>query len=106
MLIMVVPYQRSARRQRFHVYFWSVTILLVYSVLVVFTKVKNRRMDIVQRPTNFANAFSQDILSSYCCKFCIQNTKLYLVFFLIHLQRFLSYDGEFEPLEGAKRRFR
>ncbi|KAJ7825168.1 hypothetical protein B0H13DRAFT_2122691 [Mycena leptocephala] len=43
MLIMVVPYQRSARRQRFHVYFWSVTILLVYSVLVVFTKVKNRR---------------------------------------------------------------
>ncbi|KAJ7679338.1 hypothetical protein DFH06DRAFT_508687 [Mycena polygramma] len=41
MLIMVVPYQRR-EVQRLYVYFWSAVILLVYSVLVVFYKVKTR----------------------------------------------------------------
>ncbi|KAJ6573836.1 dolichyl-diphosphooligosaccharide-protein glycotransferase [Mycena vulgaris] len=42
MLIMVVPYQSSARRQRLQIYLWSALIMLVYSVLVVFFKSKNR----------------------------------------------------------------
>ncbi|KAJ6561665.1 oligosaccharyl transferase subunit OST3/OST6 family [Mycena capillaripes] len=41
MLIVVVPYQRPGL-QRLYVYFWSAIIVLVYSVLVVFYKVKNR----------------------------------------------------------------
>ncbi|KAJ7449828.1 hypothetical protein FB451DRAFT_1146605 [Mycena latifolia] len=42
MLIMVIPYQTSAQRQRFQIYLWSVIIMLVYSILVVLFKVKNR----------------------------------------------------------------
>ncbi|KAF7337098.1 hypothetical protein MVEN_02147400 [Mycena venus] len=43
MLIMVVPRQRSAFTQRLHVYFWTACILVVYSILIVFIKVKNGR---------------------------------------------------------------
>ncbi|KAJ7158302.1 hypothetical protein C8R43DRAFT_995376 [Mycena crocata] len=42
MLIMLVPYQTSARHQRFQIYFWSSVILLVYSILVVVLRVKHR----------------------------------------------------------------
>jgi hypothetical protein len=42
MLILVIPYQASAARQRVQVYLWSGVILLVYSVLVVIFRVKNR----------------------------------------------------------------
>ncbi|KAJ7097911.1 hypothetical protein B0H15DRAFT_823259 [Mycena belliarum] len=42
MLIMVIPYQTSAQRQRFQIYLWSAIIMLVYSILVVLFKVKNR----------------------------------------------------------------
>lgn len=42
MLIMVIPYQTSAQRQRFQIYLWSAVIMLVYSILVVIFKVKNR----------------------------------------------------------------
>ncbi|KAJ6547581.1 oligosaccharyl transferase subunit OST3/OST6 family [Mycena capillaripes] len=42
MLIMVIPYQTSAHRQRFQVYLWSTIVMLVYSILVVLFKVKNR----------------------------------------------------------------
>ncbi|KAJ7709888.1 oligosaccharyl transferase subunit OST3/OST6 family [Mycena rosella] len=42
MLIMVIPYQTSAQRQRFQIYLWSTIIVLVYSILVVLFKVKNR----------------------------------------------------------------
>ncbi|KAF8153650.1 oligosaccharyl transferase subunit OST3/OST6 family [Mycena galopus ATCC 62051] len=42
MLIMVAPRQRSALLQRLHVYFWTASIMVGYSVLVVFYKVKNK----------------------------------------------------------------
>ncbi|KAJ6596910.1 hypothetical protein DFH09DRAFT_1258647 [Mycena vulgaris] len=42
MLTMVIPYQTSAQRQRFQIYLWSTIIMLVYSILVVLFKVKNR----------------------------------------------------------------
>ncbi|KAJ7905510.1 hypothetical protein B0H14DRAFT_2660569 [Mycena olivaceomarginata] len=41
MLTMVIPYQ-SAQRQRFQIYLWSTIIMLVYSILIVLFKVKNR----------------------------------------------------------------
>ncbi|KAJ6512539.1 dolichyl-diphosphooligosaccharide-protein glycotransferase [Mycena sanguinolenta] len=44
MLLVVVPRQQSAFAQRLHVYFWTVTILVAYSVLVVFYKVKRRSL--------------------------------------------------------------
>jgi hypothetical protein len=43
MLTMVIPYQ-SAQRQRFQIYLWSTIIMLVYSILIVLFKVKNRGM--------------------------------------------------------------
>ncbi|KAJ7155947.1 hypothetical protein C8R43DRAFT_416302 [Mycena crocata] len=42
MLIMVIPYQTSAQRQRFQIYLWGTIIMLVYSILIVIFKVKNR----------------------------------------------------------------
>ncbi|KAJ7109393.1 oligosaccharyl transferase subunit OST3/OST6 family [Mycena epipterygia] len=42
MLTMVIPYQTSAQRQRFQIYLWSAIIMVVYSILVVLFKVKNR----------------------------------------------------------------
>ncbi|KAJ7172460.1 hypothetical protein C8R46DRAFT_1086003 [Mycena filopes] len=42
MLIMVIPYQATAHRQRFQIYLWSTIIMLVYSILIVLFKVKNR----------------------------------------------------------------
>ncbi|KAJ7774600.1 hypothetical protein DFH07DRAFT_104674 [Mycena maculata] len=42
MLIMVIPYQTSAQRQRFQIYLWSAVIMMVYSILIVLFKVKNR----------------------------------------------------------------
>ncbi|KAJ7940621.1 hypothetical protein B0H13DRAFT_1938980 [Mycena leptocephala] len=42
MLIMVIPYQTTAQRQRFQIYLWSTIIMLVYSILIVLFKVKNR----------------------------------------------------------------
>ncbi|KAJ7046797.1 hypothetical protein C8F04DRAFT_1061785 [Mycena alexandri] len=42
MLIMVIPYQATAQRQRFQIYLWSTIIMLVYSILIVLFKVKNR----------------------------------------------------------------
>jgi len=42
MLTMVIPYQTGAQRQRFQIYLWSTIIMLVYSILIVLFKVKNR----------------------------------------------------------------
>ncbi|KAF8212220.1 oligosaccharyl transferase subunit OST3/OST6 family [Mycena galopus ATCC 62051] len=42
MLTMVIPYQATAQRQRFQIYLWSTIIMLVYSILIVLFKVKNR----------------------------------------------------------------
>ncbi|KAJ6496693.1 hypothetical protein C8R47DRAFT_353361 [Mycena vitilis] len=42
MLTMVIPYQTSGHRQRFQIYLWSTIIMLVYSILIVLFKVKNR----------------------------------------------------------------
>ncbi|KAG6818101.1 hypothetical protein H0H87_000005 [Tephrocybe sp. NHM501043] len=42
MLVMVVPYQSSAGRQRLQVYLWTGVFVVVYSVLVSLFRVKNR----------------------------------------------------------------
>ncbi|KAJ6630819.1 oligosaccharyl transferase subunit OST3/OST6 family [Mycena sp. CBHHK59/15] len=42
MLIMVIPYQSTGQRQRFQIYLWTTIIMLVYSILIVLFKVKNR----------------------------------------------------------------
>ncbi|KAJ7273730.1 oligosaccharyl transferase subunit OST3/OST6 family [Mycena haematopus] len=42
MLTMVIPYQATAQRQRFQIYLWSAIIMLVYSILIVLFKIKNR----------------------------------------------------------------
>ncbi|KAF7294920.1 hypothetical protein MIND_01030100 [Mycena indigotica] len=42
MLVMVIPYQTSGQRQRVQVYLWTTIIMLVYSILIVLFKVKNR----------------------------------------------------------------
>ncbi|KAJ7219290.1 hypothetical protein GGX14DRAFT_591261 [Mycena pura] len=42
MLIMIIPYQASGQRQRLQVYLWSSIIMIVYSILIVLFKVKNR----------------------------------------------------------------
>jgi hypothetical protein len=49
MLIMVVPHQRTALNQRLHVYFWTASIVLVYSLLVGFYKIKNTGAIIIRR---------------------------------------------------------
>ncbi|KAH6918572.1 dolichyl-diphosphooligosaccharide-protein glycotransferase [Coprinopsis sp. MPI-PUGE-AT-0042] len=42
MLILVVPLQKSASRQRLQVYIWTGVIIIIYSVLVSIFKVKNK----------------------------------------------------------------
>ncbi|KAJ7632636.1 oligosaccharyl transferase subunit OST3/OST6 family [Roridomyces roridus] len=42
MLTLVIPYQSSSQRQRFQVYLWTAVIAMVYSILVVLFKAKNR----------------------------------------------------------------
>ncbi|CAK5277409.1 unnamed protein product, partial [Mycena citricolor] len=42
MLTMVIPYQTSGQRQRFQIYLWSTIIMLVYSILLVVFRLKNR----------------------------------------------------------------
>ncbi|KAF7363462.1 hypothetical protein MSAN_01002000 [Mycena sanguinolenta] len=42
MLTTVIPYQATAQRQRFQIYLWTTIIMLVYSILIVLFKVKNR----------------------------------------------------------------
>ncbi|KAJ7063323.1 hypothetical protein C8F01DRAFT_1250878 [Mycena amicta] len=42
MLVMVIPYQTSGQRQRLQVYLWTTIIMVVYSILIVLFKVKNR----------------------------------------------------------------
>ncbi|KAF5358315.1 hypothetical protein D9756_001560 [Leucocoprinus leucothites] len=42
MLVLVVPSQPSPTRQRFQIYLWSAVIIIVYSVLVSFFRIKNR----------------------------------------------------------------
>nr|GAT58663.1 predicted protein [Mycena chlorophos] len=42
MLIMVIPHQGTGSRQRLQVYLWTTIIVLVYSILIVLFKVKNR----------------------------------------------------------------
>ncbi|PPQ99636.1 hypothetical protein CVT24_005214 [Panaeolus cyanescens] len=41
-LMLVVPYQSPPQYQRFQVYFWTVVIMIVYSVLISVYRVKNR----------------------------------------------------------------
>jgi len=42
MLISVIPNQTSGQRQRVQIYLWTTIIMLVYSILIVLFKVKNR----------------------------------------------------------------
>lgn len=59
MLIVVIPYQSSAGRQRLQIYLWSTVIMLLYSVLVAIFKVKNRGIVFVFRSIISTNSFTR-----------------------------------------------
>jgi hypothetical protein len=42
MLIVVIPLQPSPKRQRVQIYIWTAMIMVIYSILVSFFRLKNK----------------------------------------------------------------